>query len=373
MGGKTVRIGMLGAGFIAQMHSLAFRNASLADRDPALNGEFVCLADRNLDQANRVADRFGWQRTVPTWTEAIEAGVDLFINAGPNDVHAPASIEAANAGLAVFCEKPLAGTADESYKLWKAVEATGVVNRSAYIHRFVPAIRLARQMVRSGEIGEVRQWRSRFLLDMRGPDESISWRFSSGAAGLGSMGDLGSHHIDIARYVAGELTEVSALARTWSTDPAGAITDVNDDAFLAIGTLDNGASAVFEASRVATAHPLTGEWALDGTKASLSWRMDRLNELCIREPGRGERILTVLRPEDPFDSFLLPSGIQGSHPIGWSECFAHQAHDILGLAAETLEESEAATFEDGYRVAEIVDAVHTASITGQRQKIEFRN
>jgi predicted dehydrogenase len=202
--------------------------------------------------------------------------------------------------------------------------------------------------------------------------DGVSWRFSRGASGHGALGDLGSHHIDLARFLVAEVAEVAALTKTWTRDPAGAVTDINDDAFIAVGTLANGATATFQASRAATAHSLTSLIEIDGTKGSLSWGMERLNELTLREPGKGPRVLPVLQPGHPFDGFWLPGGIQGSHPLGWNECFAHQAHDILALASGKKTQSLAATFEDGYRVAEIVDTIEAAAQSGTRQTIKFR-
>jgi predicted dehydrogenase len=369
----VVRVGMLGAGFIGQMHSLAFRNASVARAEPAMSARFVSVADQNATAAAEVAERYEWAATATNWTETLNSGIDLFINAGPNSTHAPASIDAANLGIAVFCEKPLSSSADEAHGLWKAVESAGVMNRTAFMHRFIPAIQLARQMVRAGELGEIRNFRSTFLLNMLGPDGSVSWRFSRGAAGHGALGDLGSHHIDLARFLVAEVIEVAALTKTWTKDPAGVVSDVNDDTFLAIGTLENGATATFQASRAAAAHSLTSLIEIDGTKGSLSWGMERLNELLIRKPGEGPQTLPVLRAGDPYDGFWLPGGIQGSHPLGWNECFAHQAHDILALASGKKTESVAATFADGYRVAEIVDTIEAAAIAGNRQTIKFRS
>lgn len=367
-----VRVGMLGAGFIGQMHSLAFGSASVARAEPMVEADFVSVTDHNTAAATEMAQRYGWAATSTDWKETIDAGLDLFINAGPNSTHSPASIDAANSGVAVFCEKPLASSADEAHHLWKAVDRTGVTSRVAFMHRFIPAIQLARQMVQSGELGEIRHYRSTFLLNMLGPNGEVSWRFSRSQAGHGALGDLGSHHIDLARFLVDEVVEVAALTKTWTRDPTGAVDDVNDDTFLAIGTLANGAAATFQASRIAAAHSLTSLIEIDGNKASLSWGMERLNELVIREAGKGARIQTVLRPGHPYDGFWLPGGVQGSHPLGWNECFAHQAHDILALASGQRHDSVAATFEDGYRVAEIVDTIETAAETGKREVVTFR-
>jgi len=368
-----VRVGMLGAGFIGQMHSLALRSAGYSRAEPAVTPELVALADQDGKLAAEVADRYDWSQTTADWRELLGQDLGLFVNAGPNHLHLEPSVAAAKAGIPVFCEKPLASSADEAYRLWKAVDAYGVMHRCAFMHRFIPAIQLARQMVQFGELGEVRHFRSTFALNMLGPDGEVSWRFDRDKAGAGAIGDLGSHHIDVARFIVGEVRSVGAIAKTWTTDPSSRIAKVNDDAFVGIAELDNGATAVFEASRNNAPHSLTGRIEIDGTERSISWNMERLNELVIREPGRGPRVQMATRPGHPIEGFWLPGGIQGSHPVGWNECFAHQAHDILGLASGKLGHSVAATFEDGYRVAEIVDTIEAAAESGTTLPVTFRS
>ncbi len=367
-----VRVGMLGAGFIGQMHSLAFRSAGYSRAVPAVTPEFVALADQDDKLAAEVGDRYDWAQTTTDWHKLLNHDLGLFINAGPNDLHLDASMAAAQAGIPVFCEKPLASSADEAHRLWKAVEQYGVMHRCAFLHRFIPAIQLARQMVEAGELGEIRHFRSTFALNMLGADGEVSWRFDRDRAGAGAIGDLGSHHIDVARFIVGEVRQVAAMAKTWTSDPAHRIDRINDDAFTAIAELDNGATAIFEASRTNAPHALTGRIEVDGTRRSIAWNMERLNELVIREPEHGPRVQMVTRPGHPLEGFWLPGGIQGSHPVGWNECFAHQAHDILALACGELEHSVAATFEDGYRVAEIVDTIEAAAGSGTTLPVIFK-
>jgi predicted dehydrogenase len=357
----TVRVGQLGAGFIGQMHSLAFSNAGFSRLQPEVRADLVAIADVNQAAAADIAERYGWSATHNDWNDLMSEDLGLFVNAGPNDLHSAPTIAAAQAGIPVFCEKPLASSGDVAYRLWKAVAAAGVEHRCAFMHRFIPAVQFARELIASGELGEIRHFRSRFLMNMLAPDGSVSWRFDRGRSGAGAIGDLGSHHIDLARFLVGEVQEIAALTGTWTVDPAQLITDVNDDSFIAIGRLENGATASFEASRVVASHALTGEFEIDGTKGSISWNMERLNELTIRRPGQGPMTQMVTRPGHPLEGFWLPGGVQGSHPLGWNECFAHQAHDMLGLASGQLTDSVAATFEDGYRVAEIVDTIERAA------------
>jgi predicted dehydrogenase len=368
-----VNLAILGAGFIGQMHALTFRTASMSARQPKIAVGLGILAEQNASLAESIAVRYGFDRVVGDWQAAATAPeVDVLINAGPNHLHAEPCIVAARAGKAVFCEKPLASSADEAYRLWKAVESTGVVHMCAFMYRSIPALNLAREMIRSGELGEIRHFRSRFLLNMMtaGP---LSWRFSKSQAGLGSLGDLGSHHIDQARFLVGEIVSVAAMTRTWSKDPAGKVVDVNDDAFVCAAELENGASASFEASRVAGAHNLDGIIEVDGSKRSIAFHMERLNELLIYEPKRGARTQLVTQVGHPYSDFWLPLGIQGQHPLGWNECFAHQARHMLEAVAAGKPVAPRATFEDGYRVAETVDAIARSATQRTFEPVRFRS
>lgn len=368
-----IRIGLLGAGFIGQMHALTFRTAAMSGWAPRIDIALVALADQNGALAKEVGARYGFERVSDDWRDAATASdIDLFINAGPNHLHAEPSIAAAKAGKAVFCEKPLAGSADEAYRLWKAIEATGAIHLCAFMHRSIPALNLARDMIRAGELGEIRHFRSRFLLNML-TGEPLSWRFSREAAGLGALGDLGSHHIDQARFLVGEVLSVAAMTKTWSRDKAGIITDVNDDAFVCAAELDNGASASFEASRVAAAHNLGGFIEIDGSKRSVAFHMERLNELVIYEPKRGPRVQMVTQGGHPYSDFWLPIGIQGQHPLGWNECFAHQARHMLEAMAAGKSIPPRATFADGYRVAETVETIARSAAARSFTNVTFRS
>ena len=370
-----IGIGMLGAGFIGQMHSLTFGSVGVSKQAPRLKGRLITLAEKNLDLAGEIQERYGWENITNDWHAAVDdPDIRIFINSGPNDVHAEPTIAAARLGKDLFSEKPLARTAAEAFAIWEAAESAGVNHMCAYIHRFIPALQLARRMIGDGAIGRVRHFRSNFLIDMQHPDGSLSWRYSTGLAGGGAVGDLGSHHIDQARFLVGEVRRVSAMARSWSKDTKSRISDVNDDWFVAGAELDNGVTAAFEASRVVEGHPLTGRIEVDGTLGTLRWEMERVSELYLTEPGKGRRIISVVAPEHPYSDFWLPVGIQGSFAIGWRDCFYHQARHML--AAVALGEKVGpigATFEDGYKVAEIVDAILKSASNGTVEEVRFRS
>ncbi len=304
-----------------------------------------------------------------------DPAIVLFDNAGPNRMHGEPSIAAAANGKHVLCEKPLASTADEAFGIWAAVEPTGVLHQCAFMYRFIPALQHARELIRSGALGEIVHFRARFLLSFAAVRViPMSWRFDREIAGSGALGDLGSHHVDLARFLVGEVERCAGLTKTFVAErPGGRVT--NDDAFVAIAELADGATASFEASRVAGGHRLTHRVEVDGTEGSLAFDFERLNELVVgRRDGAGMSTVFVTGPQHPYSDFWFPVGVQGQHPIGWADCFAHQAHCMLSAiaAGERLPE-HAPTFRDGYRVAEAIDAIERAAAEGRWETVAYRD
>ncbi|HVY18661.1 MAG TPA: Gfo/Idh/MocA family oxidoreductase [Bauldia sp.] len=370
---KTVGIGMLGAGFIGQMHSLAFKAAAQAKANPRIGARFVALADVS-GQFDDIRERFEWESVSRDWRDIFSTpGVDLFVNAGPNSAHAEPVAAAAAKGIPVFCEKPLARTANEAFDIWQSVETRGVPHMCAFVHRFVPALQLMRQMIQQGDIGDVRHFRSDFLMDMKEGEAPLSWRFSRNVAGGGASADLGSHHIDQARFLVGEIASVVAMTRTWTKARAPSFGEVNDDWMGCVAELEQGATAVFEAARTADGHALTGRIEVDGTRGTLAWDMTRVSEIVHREPKKGMRTFSATMQEHPYSDFWLPVGIQGAFAVGWRDSFYYQARHVLSaVAGGTPIAPLAATFRDGYRVAEIVDAILESAASGQRKDVVFR-
>ncbi|HEX6389945.1 MAG TPA: Gfo/Idh/MocA family oxidoreductase [Solirubrobacteraceae bacterium] len=366
----TIGVGMLGHAFMGQAHSLGLRAAS-AVASPPLVPELVSIAGRNREALERAATRFGWSEVVTDWREQVaDPRIGLFDNVGPNALHAEPTIAAAQAGKHVLCEKPLGLNADEAHRMWSAAEAAGVVHMCAYNYRFFPAIRLARQMIEAGELGEIHHFRSVFLdASAVDPDQrKTSWRFQRANAGSGALGDLGAHHIDAARYLVGEPVSVAATVRTFVPERAGFEVDV-DDAFQAVVEFENGAIGTIEASRVAAGHVNQSRIEIDGSKASLSFDVQSLNHLRVAQFGKGFRDILVTERDHPFSPWWFPPG----HPLSWADSFTHELAHMLGAIGGQHEVApHGATFEDGYRCAEVCDAILAAAASGARTPIAYR-
>jgi predicted dehydrogenase len=369
-------VNQLGAGFIGSFHSFALRMQSLIKKPLPKVIRLKELVDLDEKAKSEVIRRFGWEAGGTDWKSIVEdAEADIFINAGPNNLHADPTIAALAAGKNVFCEKPLAENADRALEIWQAAKASGRVHQAAFVYRFVPSVRLMRNMIRDGVIGDVTHFRSNYLMNnYLQQDLPFSWRLDKKVAGSGTFGDLGAHHIDAARLLVGEIDNVSALARIAVPEIGGQKVEV-DDGFVSTLAFSSGALGSIEASRVAAGYQHTSRFQVDGTKGSLRFDVARLNELEIADNlTSGFRTIQVIGPEHPFADFWWEGGVQGSHPIGWVECFVHQMNHFLRAACgEAQIAPDAATFEDGYRAAEIAETMIASWRSGRREKIAFRD
>jgi predicted dehydrogenase len=366
-GVNEIGVGMLGYAFMGKAHSNALRKIAYMTWPPPLVPRLVAIAGRNDEAVDEAATRYGFERSTTDWHDLVsDPEIGLFDNLGPNSLHAEPTIAAAEAGKHVVCEKPLGRDAEESYEIWRRVAATGVVHMCAFNYRFVPAVRLARELIDAGELGEIRHFRGRYLQDW-GDTTEQAWRFERDAAGSGALGDLAAHVIDLARYLVGEIDTVGGFVRTFVPDRQV------DDAVEATVEFAGGAVGTLEATRLALGRRNAFQWEINGTKGSLAFDMERLNELQVfRADGdraRGFKTVLVSEADHPFWEHWWPPG----HIIGWGDTFVHELHHVLAaIAGDTDVEPHGANFEDGYRAAEVCDAIVRSGQSGRRESVVFR-
>jgi predicted dehydrogenase len=229
------------------------------------------------------------------------------------------------------------------------------VDLCGFNYRFVPAIRRARELVDAGLLGELVHERARYLQSWGWDAPEDVWRFDRAQAGTGAIGDLGTHIVDLVRYLAGEIVSVSALVRTYL--PAREV----DDAFVAAIELAGGAIGTLEATRLARGRVNQNTFELNGSRGSLSFDLERFDELLVSDGGpyRAERVTGDWWPP--------------GHTLGWGDTFTLEVDALLrAIAGEAPLAPHAATFEDGYRAAEVADAITRSSASGGRETIEYR-
>ncbi|NIM99679.1 MAG: Gfo/Idh/MocA family oxidoreductase [candidate division Zixibacteria bacterium] len=377
-----IGIGMLGYAFMGKAHSNALKTMPYIFWPPPMMPKLVGICGRNQDAVAEAAKRFGFEKFYTDWQAMIkDPEIQLFENLAPNSLHAEPCIAAAEAGKHVLCEKPLARTAQEAKKMWETAEKAGVKHACAYNYRFVPAIQQAKQLIDDGVLGEIFHYRAKYLQEwIIDPQFPLVWRLEEGVAGSGALGDLGAHIIDLGRYLVGEPKSVSAITKTFiperpmADDPSKKGRVKVDDAFEAVIEFHNGAIGTVEASRFCYGRKNHKVFEINGSKGSIAFNLERLNELQVYLLG--DQPKTVLGFHDaliteahhPYWSQWWPHG----HVIGWEHTFIHQIYHFLeAIQNKRPVGPTGATFEDGYKCAVICDAIAESSRSGKRVEIEY--
>lgn len=361
-----IGVGMLGYAFMGKAHTNAFKKLPYMIYPPPAIPKLIAIAGRNEEAVREAAKRYGYEGYYTDWKEMLKDDrIQLFDNGGPNDAHAEPCIAAAQAGKHVLCEKPLARSAKEAAAMLEAVQKAGVVHMVAHNYRFVPALRLARDLIASGKLGEIYHFRAVYLQEwIMDPDFPYVWRLDKKISGSGTLGDLGSHIIDLARFLVGEPRKVSGMAKTFIKQrpiPGGGTGEVSvDDAFMAMLEFESGALGTLEASRFCAGRKNHQVIEINGSKGSLVYNLERFNELDVfwkdDEPRETQGFRNVLVSESyhPFWKNWWPQG----HMIGWEHTFVHEmAHLFDAIVNKTPIAPFGADFEDGYKNAVICDAI----------------
>jgi len=378
-----VNVALIGYAFMGRAHSNAWRQVG-PFFSPKLTPRMKVICGRNAKNVKAAAAQLGWEEAATDWREVVaRKDIDIVDISTPGDSHAEIAIAAAREGKVVFCEKPLANTVKEAEQMLAAVKKAGVPHMICHNYRRVPAVMLAKQLIDQGKLGRLYHYRGTYLQDwVADPNVPLFWRLRKEAAGSGALGDIGSHSLDLARFLVGEVTEVIAALETFVKErplpdnprKKGPVTV--DDASASIVRFDNGALGTIEASRFAPGRKNYNAFEINGSKGSIVFNLERLNELQVHfndsKPGKqaqGFRTVLVSEADHPFWEHWWPQG----HTIGWEHTFVHELHHLLTAIAEDADVApHGATFEDGYRAAEVCDAVVRSSEEGRREAIPYR-
>ena len=371
-----IGVGVVGTGFMCQAHVNAWRTLSYMAYPPPARPRLRGVAARLVADAEAAASRYGFECSYADWREMLaDPAIDLIDNCGPNNIHAEVSIAALEAGKHVLCEKPMGRSAAESRRMLEAARRADGKHMVAFNYRFVPAVRKARHLLEQGALGQIHHFRARYLQDwLADPEFPRVWRLQRALSGSGVLGDLGSHIVDLARFLIGEPTAVNARLKTFVSErplpenptERGPV-DV-DDAFVALLEFDNGAIGTLEASRFAVGNRNANMFEINGSKGSLRFNLERLNELEVHwrpdpasNPQAGFRSELITEPDDPFIEWWWPVG----HIIGWEHTFVHEIHHLLDAIVNDSDVAPyGATFEDGWRCDVILEAISQSAADG---------
>ena len=375
---EAVRVGLVGAGFMGKIHSIAYRNAAMLFGHEVPAVDAVLVTDFDPALAERAVRDWGWSRSVGSWQEVTASDeVDVVDICTPNDNHVDIALDAFARGKHVLCEKPLALSGDSAHELCQAAAASGRVAQVGFVYRQWPAVAMARKLIDEGAIGEVRTARAQFLLDYNGnPDIPMSWRFDRARAGSGALGDVGSHCIDLLQHLVGPIAHVSSRMQTFIHQRKhhdGSLVDVTvDDQTEILADFESGASGTILATWAGTGHKCDLGCELIGSRGSITFSWERSNELRFydaTDPADRQGYRTILvGPAHPGADGIHTVAAQG---LGYTDAFAIAARNTLrNLTAGRVVSGP--TFVDGLRVAEVTDAVIAAAASGSRVPVTRR-
>lgn len=363
-----IGVGLIGSGFMGRTHAFAFANVNRVFALP-MTADLVVLADVDASAAAKGAYSLGFSRSTADWTRLVaDPDVGIVDITTPNTLHKPMALAAIAAGKHVYCEKPLAPTAQDAEEMCLAAEKAGVETQVGFNYLKNPMMALARDIVASGEIGEIRTFRGIHAEDFMA-DEAVPWTWRlDPSGGGGALADLGSHIIAAARYLLGPIDAVlgdtATLVPQRPLPGQTAMKPVEvDDIARASLRFASGARGSIEASWLASGFKMQHAFEIAGSKGGLVFSQERFNELKLyrtddKAGQRGFRTIVAGPEHEPYGAFC----IAGGHQIGFNDLKTIEVRDFL--SAITQRTTGHADFREGWEVVKVVEAVYQSARAG---------
>jgi predicted dehydrogenase len=371
---QSLNIAIIGHRFMGRAHSNGWLQAPRFF-DLKAKPVLKVACGRDQDATRAFADNWGWQETESDWEQVVSRDdIDIIDIATPTHLHHDMAIAAAQNGKHIFCEKPFALDATQAANMLEAANKAGVVHYLNHNYRRCPAIRLAKKLIDEGKLGRLYHWRGTYQQDwLADPQTPMRWQLRHEFAGGGPHIDLGSHSVDLARYLMGEIATVSCLKANFvpeRPDPDGSGTgEVNvDDASLMNVEFESGAVGSFECTRYASGRKNHNQFEINGSEGSLIFDLEKMNELQFFSRSgpsteQGFRTILATDPEHEYVGNWWPPG----HIIGYEHAFVHAAADFIN--AVSGDGTINPDFTDGLRCMQVIDAASRSAENGRREPI----
>ena len=374
---RRLRAGIVGGGqgsFIGAVHRMAAE----------LDGQAEVIAGAMSSDPKRADDSArSWylKRSYHSFQEMAEAeskrddGIDFAIIATPNNMHFPVAKAFLEQGIHVVSDKPMAFTVQEAEEEVALVERNDVIFALTHNYTGYPAVRQARDLVRRGELGDVRKVLVEYVQDwLSSPAEQsgnkqAAWRTDPTKSGIsGCVGDIGTHGENLLNFITG--LRISSLCADLTTFVKGR--QLEDDANMLL-RLENGGKGILTCSQIAAGEENNLTIRVYGTKAGLEWHQMNPNTLIWKPIGEPTQILRTGLPymsDESKAATRLPAG----HPEGYLEAFANIYKMVIADIRRVEEGNKAfggyPTVYDGLRGMQFISKAVESSQQGSKW-VEF--
>jgi predicted dehydrogenase len=389
MAKKKLNVALIGTKFMGKAHSNAWRKVGMFF-DLPFEPVMKVICGRDPEGTKEAAERFGWQEWDTDWEKVVNReDIDIVDVSAPSNAHHPMVLEAAKAGKHIVCEKPLANSVKHAEAMLRAAEKAGVKHLCGFSYRFAPAVATIKKMIQKGDLGEIFHFRGAYQQDwIVDPEFPINWRLQKDIAGLGSLGDIGAHSIDMCQNLIGDISEVVASMRTFIPERPvieGSATiaakklakgkkkmgkvDV-DDATTVLANLEGKKTmATFEATRFAPGRRNYNVFEVYGSKGGIVWNAEDLNVFQYYNSAdpdtlQGFRRVNATDPGHPYTEAWWPS----AHIIGYEHLFVHEMRDFVTQL--NSKKVTYPTFADGLACQRVLEAVVKSAESGKWVKVK---
>ncbi|MFQ5794735.1 MAG: Gfo/Idh/MocA family protein [Candidatus Bipolaricaulia bacterium] len=373
----NVKAAVIGLGFVGRVHCENLR------RVPGVR--LKAVATRNPEKLRYYQEAFGVSRTETDWRALLDAGVDVIHNCTPNSLHYEINRAFIEAGVDVISEKPLTLTVAEAEALVELANENRVTHAVCFNYRFFPVVQEMRARIMSGEIGEVRAIHGGYIQDWLLYETDYNWRLEPGEGNTRAVADIGSHWIDLARFLSGKEVarvvsdlatfipqrkkprgERETFARGREAEAYEPVKIETEDWAAILFEMEGGIRGSLIVSQVAPGRKNRLHIEVDGSRRSLFWDLEQPNYLWIGERDEANRVLI----DDPaLLTTQAYSLYPGGHNEGWGDAQKNLLASIYRSIGDGSEASDFPTFTDGLAAMRFEEVV--LSSANERRWIEL--
>jgi predicted dehydrogenase len=367
---KSYRVGIIGFGFIGKVHTYAYANIPLFYEQPDFATRITHLCTAHPESAQRAAELVGASHACTDFRQITDdPDIDIVNICSPNEYHCEALLAAIAHNKHIYCDKPLVANFAEAQKVQAALANYRGIAQMTLQNRFFPATMRAKQLIDEGRIGDILEFRGRYLHSgSADPKTPLRWKLEAG-----TVADLGSHILDLISYLLGDFAALQAAThiaypqRPSLSDPNKLLPVQAEDNMIVTAKLPNGAIGSISASKIATGTEDEVSFELHGTKGALRLEAMNWDQLFFYDCSAQNAPLGGLRGWTAIDCgqrYPKPAGFPTPKAaIGWMRGHMHCLYNFLNDVHRG--QASGPSLQRGVYIQYLMDKVCQSAQTGK--------